>query len=264
MSVLTNYVERLERSIDRNQAILSNDLREFEEICQRAVEGWDTTLMHQAEKLYKRALARFREVDQVVQVLQGPRYRGLTHPVAQRESALLTLQVRYHQAFSTVERSRKTTPDQDVEVATPRLSLFRAPKKVHALEKMFDSKEPGDRSTSVSFIVIKGDSKAMREVCVNEDSMREGDVIERFDETEVRIAMRHPAALSHKVIEAAVVKRLLNKEGLQVRAAIYRLVSRDELETPFLSAIHLNLPRVPNRQVLTLNPVGMGNSLVNA
>jgi hypothetical protein len=107
MSVITNYIERLEQSIEHNQAILENDIREFEDLCNRGVELGNTTLWQQADKSFKRALARFGEIDQAMLVLSGPKYHGLVRRVPQRGTILAALRARYHQAYGRVQQWRR-------------------------------------------------------------------------------------------------------------------------------------------------------------
>jgi hypothetical protein len=119
MSVLINYVERLERSIERNQAILENDIREFEELCDRGVELGDAAVVRQAEAFFKRAFARFKEIEQAKQVLRGSKYHSLASGVAQGEATqftieamLLALRGRYCQAYGRLEQWRRHAPSE--------------------------------------------------------------------------------------------------------------------------------------------------------
>ncbi|MGD2062236.1 MAG: hypothetical protein PVF51_01500 [Nitrospirota bacterium] len=266
MSVLTNYVERLERSIERNQAILQNDIGEFEDLCNRGVELGDAAVLRQAEKFYKRALARFKEIEQVEQVLRGPKYRGLVSRAPQRETILLTVRGRYHQAFARVERWRNNDPQENEGEAQPRPDRampFESPRRVEALHNLviYSDRNADGVPMAVSFIVIQGDAGTVREIPVDGSGIGERDLIERTTETEVRVALHHPAALSSEVIEKVVLRRFFSSHGHQVRAAVYRLSAPSDLHPPFLSAIRLNLPRVGNREVLTLNPLDVGAGL---
>jgi hypothetical protein len=266
MSVLTNYVERLERSIERNQAILENDIGEFEDLCNRGVELGDAAVLRQAEKFYKRALARFKEIEQVEQVLRGPKYRGLISRVPQRETLLLTIRGRYHQAYSRVERWRRNDPSQTQDEPEPRQDRgvpFESPHRVDALHDLLNENDrsPDGVPMAISYIVLQGDPRALREIPVDGTGIGERDVIERSADTEVRVALHHPAALSAEVIERVVRKRFFSVEGYRIRAVVYRLSVPGDLHSPFLSAIRLNLPRVGNREVLTLNPLEVGVGL---
>jgi hypothetical protein len=266
MSVLTNYVERLERSIERNQAILENDIREFEDLCDRGVELGDATVLRQAEMFYKRALARFKEIEQVEQVLRGPKYRGLVSRVPQRDTVLLTVRGRYQQAYGRVERWRRndlSEAQDQAEVRQERITPFQVPRRVDALhELVIDNQHDSDGfPMAVSFVVIQGDPRALRDIPVDGTGLGEHDLIERTGETELRVALHHPAALSSAVIERVVMKRFFAVEGYQIRAVVYRLSAPGDLHSPFLSAIRLNLPRVGNHEVLTLNPVHVGASI---
>jgi hypothetical protein len=269
MSVLTNYVERLERSIERNQAILENDIREFEDLCNRGVELGDATVLRQVEKFFKRALARLKEIEQVEQVLRGPKYRGLVSRVPQRETVLLTIRGRYYQAYGRVERWRRNDPSEEPSepgLRQERTMPFESPRRVDALhELVIANQQSADGvAMAVSFIVIQGDPRTLREIPLDGTGLGERDLIERTADTEVRVALHHPAALSSEVIEKVVVKRFFSVEGYQVRAVVYRLSVPGDLHSPFLSAIRLNLPRVGNREVLTLNPLDVGAGLVGS
>ena len=107
MSVLAHYVERLEQSMERNQAILETDIREFEDLCDRGVELGDATVLRHADKSFKRALARFQEIEQLKQVLRGPKYRGLVTGVAQRETILLAIRGRAQFSRTLVPMDRQ-------------------------------------------------------------------------------------------------------------------------------------------------------------
>ena len=266
MSVLTNYVERLERSIERNQAILDNDIREFEDLCNRGVELGDAAVLRQAEKFYKRAMARFKEIEQVEQVLRGPKYRGLVSRVPQRETILLNIRGRYYQAYGRVERWRRNELSEEQPEPAPRQERtqpFESPRRVDALNELVITGEKSDdgAAMAVSFVVIQGDPRALCKVSVDGTGLGERDLIERTSETEVRVALHHPATLSSEVIEKVVVKRFFSVDGYQVRAVVYRLSAPGDLHSPFLSAIRLNLPRVGDREVLTLNPLDVGAGL---
>jgi hypothetical protein len=263
MSVLTNYVERLEQSIERNQAILENDLREFEDLCNRGVELGDATLVRQAERFFKRALARFQEIDQAKLVLCGPKYRGLVSRVPQRETILVAIRGRYYQAYGRIEQwRRKDPPEPQPEPARrqDRAMPFESPSRVDALhELVINNQRNADGIVmAVSFIVIQGDPRTLREIPMDGSGLGQRDLVERTADTEVRVALHHAAALSSDVIEKVVVKRFFSVDGYRVRAVVYRLSTPGDLDSPFLSAIRLNLPRVGNLEVLTLNPVEVG------
>jgi hypothetical protein len=72
------------------------------------------------------------------------------------------------------------------------------------------------------------------------------------------VALHHPEAVSSDVIENVALKRFFSADGYRVRAGIYRLSVPEDLHSPFLSAIRLNLSRVEYLEVLTLNPVEVG------
>lgn len=264
MSVLTNYVERLERSIERNQTILQNDIEEFEDLCRRGVSLGDSAVLRQTEILYKRALARFREVEQVEQVLRGPKYRGLLTRGPSRETLLLALRARYHQAYGQVERYRRKdrseTNEDEREMRADRPMVFESPRRVEALRRLVldDEVDSEGGPMAVSYIFLQGDPRTLREIQLDGTGLGPRDLIERTADTEVRIALHHPASLSYEVVEKVVRKRFFSVEGHQIRAVVYRLASVADLDAPFLSAIHLNLPRVGNREVLTLNPLEVG------
>lgn len=265
MSVLSNYVERLERSIERNQTILQHEVDEFEDLCNRGVEVGDAAVLRQAELVYKRALARFREIEQVEQVLRGPKYRGLVSRAPTRETLLLTVRGRYHQAFGRVERYRRKeraeTKDEDGhESRTDRPMPFESPRRVDALRRLVlsDELDTEGGAMAVSYIYLQGDPRTLREIQLDGTGLGNRDLIERTADTEVRIALRHPASLSYEVVEKVVRKRFFSVDGHQIRAVVYRLNSAADFDAPFLSAIHLNLPRVGNREVLTLNPLEVG------
>jgi len=269
MSVVTNYVERLEQSIARNQAILENDIQEFEDLCDRGVELGNAAVLRQAETFFKRALARFKEVEQVKQVLRGPKYRGLVSGVAQRETILLAIRSRYYQAHGRVEQWQRNErsgvppePARRQDGAMP----FESPRRVDALhELVLSSQESADGVTmAVSFIVIQGDPRTLREIPVDGRGLGERDVIERTAESEVRVALHHSAAVSPEVIEKVVVKRFLSVEGSQVRAVVYRLSVPRDLHSPFVATIRVNLPRVADREVLTLNSLDVGAGRVGS
>jgi hypothetical protein len=265
MSVLTNYVERLERSIERNQTILQNEVDEFEELCSRGVELGDAAVLRQAEVVYKRALARFREIEQVEQVLRGPKYRGLVTRVPSRETLLLTIRGRYHQAFGKVEGYRRkdrseVTNEDEQEIRRDRPMPFESPRRVEALRRLVlsDDLDSQGGPMVVSYIFLQGDPRTLRGIQLDGAGLGSRDLIERTSDTEVRIAVHHPASLPHEVVEKVVRKRFFSVDGYQIRAVVYRLTGASDLDAPFLSAIHLNLPRVANREVLTLNPLEVG------
>ncbi|MGD2064729.1 MAG: hypothetical protein PVF51_14270 [Nitrospirota bacterium] len=269
MSVITNYVERLERSIERNQAILENDSHEFEDLCDRGVELGDPTLLRQAETFFKRASARFKEIEQVKQVLRGPKYRGLVSGVAEREAILLAIRGRYYQAYGRVEQWRRNDPPETRPKPEPRQDRtmpFESPRRVDALYELVINGQRGPDvvAMAVSFIVIQGDARTLREIPVDGSGLGERDLIERTSDTEVRVALHHPAALSSDVIEKVVAKRFFSVEGYQVRAGVYRLSAPDDLHSPFVSRIRINLPRVGNRKVLTVNAVDAGAGLAGS
>jgi hypothetical protein len=269
MSVITNYIERLEQSIERNQAILENDVREFEDLCNRGVELGDATVLRQAETFFKRALARFHEIDQAKLVLCGPKYRGLVGRVPQREATLLTIRGRFYQAYGRVERWRHNDPSEVRPEPGPRRERampFKSPHRVDALRDLVinHQRNPDGIAMAVSFIVIYGDPGTLREISVDGSGLGERDLVERTADTEVRVALHHPAALASDVIEKVVAKRFFSVEGYQVRAVVYRLSVPSDLDSPFLSAMHLNLSRVDNREILTLNPVDVGPGLASS
>jgi len=107
MSALIPYIEQLEQSIERNQAILEIDIGEFEDLCNRGVELGNATVLHQADQAFKRALARFHEITQAMLALSGPRCHGLVRQVPQRETILAAIRARYYQAHGRVEEWRR-------------------------------------------------------------------------------------------------------------------------------------------------------------
>jgi hypothetical protein len=107
MSALIPYIEQLEQSIERHQASLENDIGEFEDLCNRGVELGNATVLHQADQSFKRALARFHEIDQAKLALSGPTYHGLVRQVPQRETILAAIRARYYQAHGRVEQWRR-------------------------------------------------------------------------------------------------------------------------------------------------------------
>jgi len=107
MSALIPYIEQLEESIERNQAMLENDIGEFEDLCDRGIELGNATVLHQAEQSFKRALAGFQEIAQAMLVLSGPKYHGLVRQVPQRETILAAIRARYYQAHGRVEQWRR-------------------------------------------------------------------------------------------------------------------------------------------------------------
>jgi hypothetical protein len=266
MSVLTNYVERLERSMERNQTILENDISEFEDLCSRGNELGDIAVLRQVELYYKRALARFKEIEQVEQVLRGPKYRGLTSRVPQRETTLFATRARYHQAYGQVERRRCNKPVDTEDEPRPRQDRampFESPRRVDALHELVivNQQNADGVPMAVSFIVIQGDPRTLREIPVDGTGLGERDIIERSGEAELRVALHHPATISSEVIEKVVVKRFFATQEYQVRAVVYRLSAPSDLQCPFILAIRLNLPRVANHEVLTLNPLDVGVGL---
>jgi len=269
MSVVTNYVERLEQSIARNQAILENDIQEFEDLCDRGVELGNAAVLRQAETFFKRALARFKEIEQVKQVLRGPKYRGLVSGVAQREKILLAIRSRYYQAHGRLEQWQRNErsglppePARRQDGAIP----FESPRRVDALHDLVlsNQRSADDVAMVVSFIVIQGDPRTLREIPVDGRGLGERDLIERTADTEVRVALHHPAVLPSGVIEKVVVKRFFAREGSQVRAVVYRLSVPSDLHSPFVATIRVNLPRVADRQVLTLNSLDVGAGRVGS
>jgi len=269
MSVLTNYVERLERSVERNQTILENDIREFEDLCSHGVEQGDATVLRQAEMSFKRALARLREIDQAKLVLCGPKYRGLVSRLPQLEPILLAVRGRYYQAYGRVEEWRRNNRSETQPKPGPRQERampFESPRRVDALHELviYHQRNSDGITMAVSFIVIEGDPRALREIAMDGNGLGERDLIERTAEGEVRVALHHAAAVSPEVIEKVVVKRFFPMDGHRVRAVIYRLSVSEDLHSPFVSTIRLNLPRVGNREVLTLNPVDVGAGRVGS
>jgi len=255
MSVLTNYVERLERSIARNLSILNGEVEEFESVCRHAVERAEATLGRQARQWYQRALARFQEIEKVEQVLRGPRYHRLTEAAPHRESTILALRARYYQTFLPVERqqrwdggSARTTAADNHKGNEGTKSPFATPERMAGLRAMVDNLAAGE---TLSFALIQADPTHL-------DTLRHAPLgphalVERHGARELRVAIHHPALLPPATIEAIVYDRLLGRSP-QGRAVIYRLHGRDDFDTPFLSALRLNLPRVAPGTVLTLNP----------
>jgi hypothetical protein len=269
MSVLTNYVERLEQSIERNQAILENDIHEFEDLCDRGVELGDAAVVRQAETFFKRALARFKEIEQLKQVLRGPKYRGLVSGVAQRETILLAIRGRYYQAYGRIEqwrRNERSEAPREPGSRQERAMPFESPRRVDALHELVinHQRNADGVAMAVSFIVIQGDPQTLREIPVDGSGLGERDLIERTADTEVRVALHHPAALPSEVIEKVVAKRFFSVEGYQVRAVVHRLSAPADLHSPFVSTTRLNLMRVGNREVLTVNPVEVGAPLAGS
>jgi len=258
MSVLTNYVERLERSIARNLSILNGEVNEFESLCHDAVERSDGRSGRQARQWYQRALARFEEMEKVEQVLRGPRYRRLTEPAPHRESTILALRARYYQVFLPVERQQRwdgataKAPSTGDHTGQDRARRpFSTPERMVALQSMVDNLAPGE---TVSFALLQGDPDHLD--TLPHAPLGPRGLVERHGAREVRAAIRHPALLAPPSIEAIVYDRLLGRSP-QGRAVIYRLHGRDDLTTPFLSALRLNLPRVAPGTVLTLNPAAV-------
>jgi len=107
MSALIPYIEQLEQSLERNQAIVENDIGEFEDLCSRGVELGNATVLHQADKSFKQALARFHEIDQAKLVLSRSNYHGLVRQVPQRETILAAIRARYYQAYGRVKQWRR-------------------------------------------------------------------------------------------------------------------------------------------------------------
>jgi hypothetical protein len=270
MSVLTNYVERLAQNIEHNQAILENDIHEFEDLCDRGVELGDATALRQAETFFKRALARFQEIESLKQALRGPKYRGLVRGVAQQETILLAIRGRYDQAYRRIEQWRRNDPPETPREPVQRQDRampFKSPRRVEALHRLVDdsSRSADGLPTAVSFIVIQGDPRTLRQIPVDGSGLGERDLIERTADTEVRVALHHPAALPSEVIEKMVVKQFFSVEGYQVRAVVYRLSAPGDLHAPFVSTIRVHLPRVGNREVLTVvNPVKVGAGLAGS
>ena len=255
MSVLSNYVERLERSIDRNLTILTGEVEEFESLCRQAVARREPHLGRQARQWYQRALARFQEMEKVEQVLHGPRYRRLTAPAPHRESTILALRARYYQAFLPLERAQRwetrrapTGPDGGRDRAAP---PFSTPEAMAAFQSMVRDLGTGD---AVSFALLQGEPDHLD--TVPSSPLGGHGVVERHGARELRAAIRHPETLAAATIEAIVYDRLLGRSP-QGRAVLYRLHGPDELATPFLSALRLNLPRVAPGTVLTLNPAAL-------
>lgn len=255
MSVLTNYVERLEHSIARNLSILNGEVEEFESVCEHAVERGEATLGRQARQWYQRALARFQEIEKVEQVLRGPRYHRLTEAAPHRESTILALRARYYQTFLPVERqqrwdgsSARLTSADNHKGNEGSKSPFTTPERMAGLQAMADNLAPGD---ALSFALIQADPAHLD--TLGHAPFGSHGLVERHGARELRVALHHPDILPPATIEAIVYDRLLGRSP-QGRAAIYRLHSRDDLNTPFLSALRLNLPRVAPGTVLTLNP----------
>lgn len=143
---------------------------------------------------------------------------------------------------------------------------FESPRRVEALHALVINSQ---RSTdgvamAVSFVVIEGDPRVLGKISIDDNGLGKHDIIERTAEAELRVALHHPAALSSEVIEKVVVKRFFAVDGYRVRAVIYRLSVPEDLHSPFVSTIRLNLPRVGNREVLTLNPVDVGVGLTGS
>ena len=107
MSALIPYIEQLEQSIERHQAILETEIGTFEDLCNHGVEQGDATVLHQADNAFKRAVARFQEIAQATLVLSGPKYHGLVRHVPQRETILAAIRARYYQAYGRVEQWRR-------------------------------------------------------------------------------------------------------------------------------------------------------------
>ena len=143
---------------------------------------------------------------------------------------------------------------------------FESPRRVDALHELVinHQRNADGVAMAVSFIVIYGDPGTLANIPVDGSGLGEHDLIERSGDTEVRVALHHPAAVSSDVIEKVVVKRFFSVEGYQVRAVVYRLSGPGDLHSPFVSTIRLNLPRVGNREVLTLNPVEVGAGLAGS
>jgi hypothetical protein len=269
MSVLTNYVERLVQSLERNQAILEKGIGEFEDLCHRGVELGNATVLYEAEELFKRALARLAEIDQAKLVLCAPKYRGLVSRLRQRETILLTIRGRYYQAYGRIEQWRRNdSREKQPEPARrqDRAMPFDSAHRVDALhELVINQQRSADGvAMAVSFIVIDGDPRTLREISLDGSGLGPRHLIEQTAATEVRVALHHPAALSSDVIEKIVVKRFLSGGGYRVRAVIYRLSVPEDLHSPFVPTIRLNLPRVGNLEVLTLNPVEVGGGLAGS
>ncbi len=255
MSVLTNYVERLERSIERNLSILNGEVEEFESACQHAVEREEATLGRQARQWYQRALARFQEIEKVEQVLRGPRYCRLTETAPHRESTVLALRARYYQTFLPLERqqrwdggSARPASANERRANDGSKSPFTTPERMAGFQAMADNLAPGE---ILSFALIQADPSHLDTVGHAPFGTR--GLVERHGARELRAVIHHPALLPPATIEAIVYDRLLGRSA-QGRAVIYRLGGRDDLATPFLSALRLNLPRVAPGTVLTLNP----------
>ena len=137
---------------------------------------------------------------------------------------------------------------------------FESPDRVDALHELVihHQRNADGIVMAVSFVVIEGDPRTLREIPMDGSGLGQRDLIERTAESEVRVALHHPAAFSSEVIEKVVVKRFFAMDGYRVRAVIYRLSVPEDLHSPFVATIRLNLPRVGNRKVLTLNPVEVG------
>ncbi len=255
MSVLSNYVERLERSIGRNLAILTGEVEEFEAICRQAVERREAHLGRQARQWYQRALARFQEMEKVEQVLHGPRYRRLTEPAPHRESTILALRARYYQAFLPLERAQRWESSPAGRATTGpsageerRNEPFSTPEAGAAFASMVSHLGEGD---ALTFALVQGEPSHLD--AIPPTPFAAHGIVERHGPRELRAALLHPESLAAATIEAIVYDRLLGRSP-QGRAVLYRLHGPEELATPFLSALRLNLPRVAPGTVLTLNP----------
>jgi hypothetical protein len=271
------YVKSLERTIENNHHYLKESIEDFQEMCRMASpeKHMPAGIANDIREMYKEIRNRLTEIKAVEQLLQG-KYRQHYRRDAMRDKEIMEFGFIAKNCYSkfeytmvqieAIKRLKEHAPGAD----HPKESLqwFRSEenqvtfiKNLRILteldyeptpEEVGEERRDMAGSRALTLFLISGDSLSLDHL-QSQIQLREHDIIERYDQEEVRGVLAHLRKVGPLVVEKKFQQFMESKGLVKLKCLFLQIQSPRDLEGDLLELIKTTLQEMTEGELRTLS-----------
>ncbi len=271
------YVKSLERTIENNHHYLKESIEDFQEMCRRVSpeKNIPTGITVDIREMYKEIRDRMAEIKAIEQLLQG-KYRQYYRRDALRDKEIAEFGFVAKNVYSKFEytlvqiqairRLKEHAPKEDRATEPPQ--WFRSQenqvgliKNLRMLAELDYEPTPGGiekerrdltGGRTLTLFLINGDSLSL-DILQSKIRLREHDIIERYNQEEVRGVLAHLRNVDPHQVETKF-RQFMENEGLaRLKCLFLSARSPKDLEGDLLRLIETTLQEMTEGELRTLS-----------
>jgi hypothetical protein len=271
------YAESLEKTIQNNYRYLKKTMDDFQEMCRMVAPERNVPreILVDIRELYKEIRNRLTEIKAIEQLLQG-KYRQYYHRDSLRDKEIMEFGFISKNCYSKFEYTlmqmeamkKLKEPLHKVDHPVEPLQWFRSKENQIALiknlrtlmeldyeptsEGVADERRDLTGPRSLTFFLFHGDPASLDKL-QSQTQFREHDILERYDQNEIRGVLPHLRKIDPPEVEKIIQRFLESRGATKLKCLLLPIHSQKDLEGDLYHLIKTTLQNMAEGELKTIS-----------